>query len=42
LRVTIEKDTSPAAYATPAAPSAPISPNTSHGARKAFEDLFKK
>jgi hypothetical protein len=42
FRVTIEKDTSPAAYATPAAPSAPVSPNTSHGARKAFEDLFKK
>lgn len=42
FRVTIEKDTSPASYAQASAPSAPVSPNNSHDARKAFEDLFKK
>jgi hypothetical protein len=42
FRVTIEKDTSPASYAQASAPSAPVSSNNSHDARKAFEDLFKK
>ena len=40
FRVTVEKDTSPASYATPTAPAA--SPSNSSDARKAFEDLFKK
>lgn len=40
FRVTVEKDTSPASYATPAVPAA--SPSNPNDARKAFEDLFKK
>ncbi|HWG59836.1 MAG TPA: hypothetical protein VN661_12385 [Candidatus Acidoferrales bacterium] len=40
FRTTIEKDTSPVAYA-PSAP-APVSAARPHDARQAFEDLFKK
>lgn len=40
FRMTVEKDTSPVAYASPAAPAA--SPANPSDARKAFDDLFKK
>jgi hypothetical protein len=43
FRMTVEKDTSPVTYATPApVATAPSSPGTSKDARQAFEDLFKK
>ena len=38
--MTVEKDTSPVTYASPA-PLA-VSPGRPNDARKAFEDLFKK
>ena len=40
FRMTVEKDTSPVTYATPAAP--PSTAARPNDARKAFEDLFKK
>jgi hypothetical protein len=40
-RMTVEKDTSPVTYATPAATPAP-SAGRPRDARQAFEDLFKK
>lgn len=40
FRTTVEKDTSPVAYA--AAPTPAASPARPNDARKAFEDLFKK
>jgi hypothetical protein len=45
FRMTVEKDTSPVAYAAPApsvTPAAPGSPSNPRDARQAFEDLFKK
>ncbi|MFZ0461865.1 MAG: hypothetical protein WAL82_05610 [Candidatus Acidiferrales bacterium] len=41
FRMTVEKDTSPVAYATSQSP-APASNGRPDDARKAFEDLFKK
>ena len=41
FRTTVEKDTSPVAYAT-AAPAPPTASARPNDARKAFEDLFKK
>ncbi|MFZ0634449.1 MAG: hypothetical protein WA755_17590 [Candidatus Acidiferrales bacterium] len=44
FRMTIEKDTSPVAYAAATAPKQPMttSPSNPNDARRAFEDLFKK
>ena len=42
FRMTVEKDTSPVTYATPAPAAAAASPGNSKDARQAFEDLFKK
>jgi hypothetical protein len=41
FRMTVEKDTSPVAYAAASSPAA-MSPGRPNDARKAFEDLFKK
>ncbi|MHB8753649.1 MAG: hypothetical protein ACYC92_01635 [Candidatus Acidiferrales bacterium] len=41
FRMTVEKDTSPVTYATSSTP-APAATTRPDGARKAFEDLFKK
>lgn len=41
FRTTVEKDTSAAAPASPQSVASPA-PSTTSGARKAFEDLFKK
>jgi hypothetical protein len=40
FRMTVEKDTSPVSYTNAPAPAAPAAQPS--GARKAFEDLFKK
>jgi hypothetical protein len=42
FRMTVEKDTSPVAYAAASSPAASMSPGRPNDARKAFEDLFKK
>jgi len=42
FRMTVEKDTSPVTYATPAPAAASASPGNPKDARQAFEDLFKK
>jgi len=45
FRMTVEKDTSPIAYAAPAPSATPAalgSPSNPRDARQAFEDLFKK
>jgi len=42
FRMTVEKDTSPVAYAAASSPAAAMSPGRPNDARKAFEDLFKK
>ncbi len=42
FRMTVEKDTAPTTYQTPAAPAAASSPSRPRDARQAFEDLFKK